>query len=102
MEASLRLFCDLVLDSCAGSGTILLAAKKLGRNYIGFEREKEYFDIAKERICGLWTHTHLRGGSFFEHSYADFLRYLIATATGDSFKKIEKNKHRTPFDYNFK
>lgn len=44
---------DLVLGSCAGSGTILLAAKKLGRNYIGFEREKEYFDIAKERICGL-------------------------------------------------
>lgn len=41
---------DLVLDSCAGSGTSCLASKNLNRNYIGFENDKEIFEIAKNRL----------------------------------------------------
>lgn len=41
---------DLVLDPLAGSGTTLLAAKNLKRQFIGIEREKEYFDICLERL----------------------------------------------------
>jgi DNA modification methylase len=41
---------DTVLDPFAGSGTILVAAKKHNRNYIGFEISKEYCDIAEERL----------------------------------------------------
>lgn len=41
---------DLVLDSCMGSGTTGLACKNLNRNFIGIEKEKKYFEIAKERI----------------------------------------------------
>ncbi len=41
---------DIVLDNCAGSGTTLLAAKNLGRNYIGFENDKKYFNIANQRL----------------------------------------------------
>lgn len=41
---------DTVLDSCAGSGTTLLAAKNTRRNYIGFETDKTYFNIAAERL----------------------------------------------------
>ena len=41
---------DLVLDSCMGSGTCGVAAKKLGRKFIGIELEPQYFEIAKERI----------------------------------------------------
>lgn len=41
---------DLVLDNCAGSGTTLLAAKNLGRQFIGIEKEKEYYDICLNRI----------------------------------------------------
>lgn len=41
---------DTVIDPFAGSGTILLAAKELGRNYIGFEISKEYCDIAERRL----------------------------------------------------
>lgn len=37
---------DLICDPFAGKGTTLLAAKNLGRNYIGFELEKKYVDIA--------------------------------------------------------
>lgn len=39
-----------ILDPFAGSGTTLLAAKKLNRKYIGFEVNKQIFDIAKERL----------------------------------------------------
>jgi site-specific DNA-methyltransferase (adenine-specific) len=41
---------DLILDNCMGSGTTGVACKKLGRNFIGIELEKEYFDIAEKRI----------------------------------------------------
>ena len=41
---------DLVVDMFTGSGTSCLVAKKLHRNYIGFELSKEYCDIAEERL----------------------------------------------------
>lgn len=41
---------DTVLDPCMGCGTTGAAAIKLGRKFIGIEREKEYFDIAQKRL----------------------------------------------------
>lgn len=41
---------DLVLDNCAGSGTTLLAAKNLNRQFIGIEKEENYFYIIKDRL----------------------------------------------------
>ena len=41
---------DLVLDPFAGSGTTLLMAKTLNRQFIGIEKEKEYYDICVERL----------------------------------------------------
>lgn len=40
----------IVLDPFMGSGTTAVAAKELGRNYIGFEISKEYCEIAEERV----------------------------------------------------
>ena len=40
----------LILDNAAGSGTTLLAAKNLKRNYIGFEKDLNYYNVACERI----------------------------------------------------
>jgi site-specific DNA-methyltransferase (adenine-specific) len=41
---------DWVIDPFLGSGTSGLASKLLNRNFIGVEREKEYFDICEERL----------------------------------------------------
>jgi len=41
---------DLVLDNCMGSGTTAIACINTNRNFIGFELDKHYYDIAKERI----------------------------------------------------
>src|SRR5699024_2500926 len=41
---------DTVFDPCIGSGTTVVAAKELTRNYIGFELDKEYYNLANERI----------------------------------------------------
>lgn len=44
---------DVVLDPFLGSGTTAIAAKQLGREYIGIEREAEYVEIAKARTAAV-------------------------------------------------
>jgi site-specific DNA-methyltransferase (adenine-specific) len=41
---------ETVLDNCMGSGSTGVACKNLNRNFIGIELNKEYFELAKERI----------------------------------------------------
>jgi site-specific DNA-methyltransferase (adenine-specific) len=41
---------DTVLDNCMGSGTTGVACKRIGRDFIGFEKDPTYFEIAKKRI----------------------------------------------------
>lgn len=41
---------ELVLDNCMGSGSTGVACKHLNRRFIGIELDKEYFEIAKNRI----------------------------------------------------
>jgi DNA modification methylase len=41
---------DVVLDPFMGSGTTPISCVTLDRKYVGIEREKEYFEIAKSRV----------------------------------------------------
>lgn len=44
---------DIVLDTFLGSGTTAVACKELNRQYIGFELNEEFYEIAKNRLEGL-------------------------------------------------
>jgi len=41
---------DTVLDPCMGSGTTGVACMNTGRNFIGIEKEENYYKIAEQRI----------------------------------------------------
>ena len=41
---------DVVLDNCIGSGTTAIACINTNRNYIGFEKENNYYEMCLERI----------------------------------------------------
>ena len=41
---------DIILDPFLGSGTTAVMAKKLKRNFIGFEQDKDYIKLAKKRL----------------------------------------------------
>ena len=41
---------DIILDPFLGSGTTAIAAQKLNRNYLGYEINEQYFEIACNRL----------------------------------------------------
>ena len=41
---------DTVLDPFIGAGTTALAAKRLGRNYIGIDLDKKYKEIVNDKL----------------------------------------------------
>ncbi|MBI5893957.1 MAG: site-specific DNA-methyltransferase [Deltaproteobacteria bacterium] len=41
---------DIVLDPFSGTGTTAIAAKRLGRKYIGFELDKNYVEITRNKL----------------------------------------------------
>jgi len=43
----------IILDPFVGSGTTCMAAKKVGRDFIGIEKEEEYCTIARARISSI-------------------------------------------------
>lgn len=44
---------DLILDPFMGSGTTAVVAKKLGRNYVGYETEESFIKISEKRLRNL-------------------------------------------------
>jgi len=46
---------DLILDPFFGTGTTGAVAKKLGRRFLGIEREKRYVEVAQKRIARIRT-----------------------------------------------
>ena len=41
---------DLIIDTHVGSGSSLIACYELGFDYVGFEIDKHYYELAQERI----------------------------------------------------
>lgn len=63
---------DLVLDPFSGSGTTSVVAKKLGRHFIGLEKNALYCAWAQKRLCDAEQDKKIQGyeyGVFFERNY---------------------------------
>ena len=41
---------EIVLDNCIGSGSTGVACINTKRNFIGFEKDEDYYNIANKRI----------------------------------------------------
>lgn len=68
MRELVSLFSDpgeLILDPFAGSGSTGVACRQLGRRFIGWELNREYFDIACRRLRGEEAKPHPAQPSLF-------------------------------------
>lgn len=65
---------DLVLDPFLGSGTTSVTAKKLGRHYLGIEKQAQYCLWAEQRLAAAETDQKIQGysgGVFWERNTAN-------------------------------
>jgi site-specific DNA-methyltransferase (adenine-specific) len=51
---------DLVVDPFAGVASTLVAASRLGRDFIGWEIEKQYHGDGMERLLSFWDRGYER------------------------------------------
>ena len=72
---------DVVLDFCMGSGTAGVAAKTLGRSFVGIEKEKKYFDIATARIES--RDTIIETNSISHTSKGAYITHKIRTSASE-------------------
>ena len=52
---------DVVFDPFVGSGTTAVTAKKLGRRFVGIEKEKEYVALALKRLLMADDNAEIQG-----------------------------------------
>lgn len=65
---------DMVLDPFIGSGTTAVAAKQLGRDYVGIDINDEYCRVAEERVL------QIQPGLFDQAKYSHVARERVAQA----------------------
>lgn len=74
---------DTILDPFMGSGTTGVACAKMGRSFIGIEKDPRYFDAACERI----TKAGLQSDMFAERSKK--VRSLDMFAANDNAPAVQ-------------
>lgn len=55
---------DFIIDPFMGSGTTVVACKKLKRDYYGIEIDSEFFEKAKKKIAGISSDTDIEDTFF--------------------------------------
>jgi site-specific DNA-methyltransferase (adenine-specific) len=75
---------DIVFDPFMGTGTTAIAAKRLGRNYIGFELDQKYVEVSREKLSK--TNPDSKIGNNWVSYYLNKIRTL-RNKDWDSIKK---------------
>ena len=75
---------DIVLDPFSGTGTTAISAKRLGRNYIGFELDKTYVEISNEKLRN--TKSNFKIGK----SWISFYLKEIVTIRNNDWNDLKK------------
>lgn len=81
---------DTVLDPFAGAGTVNKVAIECGRNAIGIELQKEYYDLAIEKRFSLWDDSVFESDDSIEKMKERFNEQLILGKEQSAKAKAEK------------
>lgn len=81
---------DTVLDPFAGAGTVNKVAIECGRNAIGIELQKEYYDLAIEKRFSLWDDSIFESDDSIEKMKERFNEQLILGKEQSAKAKAEK------------
>lgn len=76
---------DIILDPFVGTGTTAVAAKKLGRNYIGFDVDDKYKKISESNLASV------EGDSKIGASWVSFYLDEVKTLRNDDWDEISKH-----------
>lgn len=80
---------DTILDCFMGSGSTAVAAKQLGRNYLGFELSDSQIEIAEERIKKAQT-------SKFKDAWVSKQDEIILSIQSRDYEKIKNDLSSSP------
>jgi site-specific DNA-methyltransferase (adenine-specific) len=75
---------DIVLDPFSGTGTTAISAKRLGRQYIGFELDEKYRDISEQKL--VQTEANYKLGDI----WVSFYRNDIITLRHKDWEALEQ------------
>lgn len=78
---------DLILDPFIGTGTTAIAAKKLGRKYIGFEQDQNYTLISQQNL------KNVQPNSKIQHTWVSFYLQEIRTIRDIDWKILAQYFH---------
>lgn len=81
---------DTILDPFAGAGTTNKVAIECGRNAIGIELQKEYYDLAIERRFSLWDDSIFDSDDSIDKMKERFNEQLIIGKEQSAKAKAEK------------
>lgn len=85
---------DTVLDPFAGAGTTNKVAIECGRNAIGIELQKEWYDLAIEKRFSLWDDSTFNSNDSVEAMKNRFEKELLAGKEQSANAKVEKEEQK--------
>ena len=85
---------DTVLDPFAGAGTTNKVAIECGRNAIGIELQKEWYDLAIEKRFSLWDDSVFESDDSVEAMKERFKKELLAGKEQSANAKSEKEEKK--------